>query len=272
MRAWLQFVARIVREFDRENIPILAGGVAFFALLSGTPLLIAVVSIYGLISDPATVEAQVNHLAKLLPDDVRALLAEQLDAIVELSPGRLGLGAALSIASALWVGSKGAFYLFRSLNLAYGERETRGLVKVKVTAFVFTLLFIFVSVIAIGVVAVLPAAFGLLGFGEHAEMLIEFGRWPALAAAVMISLGILYRFGPDRKAPTWHWLAIGSVTATLGWLALSYLFSLYVAHFDKFNQIYGSLAAVVVLMVWFYLSATLLLLGAMINAHLEHLR
>jgi membrane protein len=266
---WTQLVVRILRKVDSENIPIVAGGVAFFALLAGTPLLIAVVSIYGLVSDPATVEQQVNYLAKILPDDVRALLAQQLNEIVALSPSQLGAGAAISIVGSLWVGSKGTFYLFRSLNVAYGERETRGLVKLSVTAFVFTLLFILGAVIAIGAVAVLPAVLGLLGLGRHAETLIGVGRWPALAGAVMITLGLLYRFGPDRKAPSWHWLAIGSITATLGWLALSYLFSLYVARFGAFNETYGSLAAVVVLMVWLYLSASLVLLGALINAALE---
>jgi membrane protein len=266
---WLQFIVRLLREIDSQNIPIVAGGVAFFALLSGTPLLLAVVSIYGLVSDPEKVEQQVNHVGKLLPHDARALVAEQLDEIVAVSSGELGLGAILSIVGALYVGSKGTFYLFRSLNLAYGERETRGLVRVKVTAILFTVLFILVAVIAIGAVAVLPAVLGLFGVGRHAERLIELGRWPALAVAVMIGLELVYRFGPDRKAPRWHWLTIGSVTATSGWLASSYLFSLYVAHFGTFNETYGSLGTVVVLMVWLYLSASLLLVGALINAHLE---
>lgn len=266
---WLQFIVQLLREIDRQNIPIVAGGVAFFALLSGTPLLLAVVSIFGLVSDPAKAEEQVNHMAKLLPHDARALLAEQLDEIVSLSHGQLGLGAVISIVGALYVGSKGTFYLFRSLNLAYGERETRGLVRVKVTAIVFTVFFIFAAVIAIGAVAALPAVLSVVGVDQHAEKLIALGRWPALAVAVVIGLELVYRFGPDRKAPSWHWLTVGSVTATSGWLALSYLFSLYVAHFGSFNETYGSLGTVVVLMVWLYLSASLLLLGALINAHLE---
>ena len=191
------------------------------------------------------------------PTTPARFVAEQLDEIVAVSSGQLGLGAILSIVGALYVGSKGTFYLFRSLNLAYGERETRGLVKVKVTAILFTVLFILAAVIAIGAVAVLPAVLGLFGVGQHAERLIELGRWPALAVAVMIGLELVYRFGPDRKAPRWHWLTIGSVTATSGWLARSYLFSLYVAHFGTFNETYGSLGTVVVLMVWLYLSATL---------------
>jgi membrane protein len=266
---WLQFIVRILREVDGQNIPIVAGGVAFFALLSGTPLLLAVVSIFGLVSDPAKAEEQVNHVAKLMPHDARALLAEQLDEIVALSHRELGLGAAISIAGALYVGSKGTFYLFRSLNLAYGERETRGLVRVKVTAILFTVLFILVAVIAIGAVAALPVVLGLFGVGQHAEKLIALGRWPALAVAVVIGLELVYRFGPDRKAPSSHRLTIGSVTATAGWLASSYLFSLYVAQFGTFNETYGSLGTVVALMVWLYLSATLLLVGALLNAHLE---
>jgi membrane protein len=267
-RTWKNWLVRIAREVDRGNLPVVAGGLAFFALLSATPLLIAVVSIYGLASDPSLVEVQVNSLAEILPDDIRVIVAEQLRSIVALSPDRLGVGALLSIGGALWLASKGTFYLLRSLNTAFGIVETRSILRVKITSVVVTTLLVASAVLAFGLVAVLPAALVIVfGHVTHVRTAIELGRWPALALTMSLALSLLYRFGPNREAPArWRWWTPGSIAATIGWLAGSYGFSLYVSRFATFNQTYGSLGALVVLMSWLYLSAFLILLGALIDA------
>jgi membrane protein len=267
-RTWRDWLVRIARRVDRGNLPVVAGGLAFFALLSATPLLIAVVSIYGLVSDPSLVEAQVNRLAEILPDDIRVIVAEQLRSIVALSRDSLSVGALLSIGGALWLASKGTFYLLRSLNTVFGAVETRSILTVKVTSILITTLLVASAVFSFGLVAVLPSALVLvLGRVTLAKTAIELGRWPALAITVSLALSLLYRFGPNREAPArWRWWTPGSVAATIGWLAGSYGFSLYVSRFATFNETYGSLGALVVLMSWLYLSAFLILLGALIDA------
>jgi membrane protein len=238
----------------------------FFALLSATPFLLALVSIYGLVADASTVETEVLHLSAILPEDARALVAEQLHAIVGLSVTQLEIGAVVSIAGGIWGGSKGSFYLFRALNQAYGETESRRLLTVKLMAFAFTLLIAISGVIALALVALLPGLMHLLGLDAHAEKLIDLGRWPAVAVLASVLLALLYRFGPNRRSPRLRWLSLGSATAVVTWLVSSYLFSAYVSRFGDFNQVYGSLAGIIILMLWLYLSAFLILLGAVIDA------
>lgn len=261
-------LAGIAREVDRSNLPVVAGGLAFFALLSASPLLIAVVSLYGLVCDPSVVEVQVNRLATLLPDEIRSIVADQLRAIVALSDESLGVGAAVSIAAALWVASKGTFYLLRSLNMAFGVLETRSIVRVKILSLLVTTLIVVGTVLAFALAAVLPSVAEIaLGRATHVKAAIELGRWPALALTMSFVLSILYRFGPNREPRArWRWWTPGSVMATVGWLAGSVGLSVYVSSFGKFNEIYGSLGAVVVLMSWLYSGAFLVLLGALVDA------
>jgi membrane protein len=267
-RAWKNWLVDIARRVDRDNVPVVAGGLAFFALLSATPLLIAVVSIYGLASDPSVVEVQVNRLAEILPEDVRVIVAEQLRSVVAISRDRLGAGALLSIGGALWLASKGTFYLLRSLNAMFGVVETRSIVRVKIASVLVTTLLVVSSVLAFGLITILPRVIEIVfGHAGRARSAMELGRWPALAITMSLALSLLYRFGPDRGAPArWRWWTPGSAMATLGWLAGSYGFSLYVSRFSTFNETYGSLGALVILMSWLYLSAFLVLLGALVDA------
>jgi membrane protein len=267
-KSWKDWLVGIARKVDRDNLPVIAGGLAFFALLSATPMLLAVVSIYGLASDPTHVEDQLNRLAEILPYDIRIIVAEQLRSIVALSRDRLGVGALLSIGGTLYAASKGTFYLLRSLNTAFGVVETRSIVRVKITSVLVTVVIVVGAVLALGVVAALPSVLGLvLGHTGYAKTVIELGRWPALALLMSLGLRLLYRFGPNRgPRAKWRSWTPGSIAATVGWLAASYGLSLYVARFATFNETYGSLGALVVLMSWLYLSAFLVLLGALIDA------
>ena len=268
---WKDSLLRVVRDIDRHNIVIFAAGLAFFALLSATPLLVAVVSVYGLVSDPVDVERQVNALGELLPEAVRPLIAEQLREIVSTSSSGLSLGAAVSIAAAMWAGSKGVFYLFRGLNIAYGVSETRGYVRLKVVAFLFTVGGVLLAVTAIGLVAVLPALLDLLGLGAVEERLFELGRWPVLGAALLSGLALLYRFGPDRQRAPFRWMSPGAVVVTAASLGLALAFSQYIATFGEFNETYGSLGAAIALIVWLFVTAFLVLFGAELNAKREAL-
>ncbi|MCL2449814.1 MAG: YihY/virulence factor BrkB family protein, partial [Polyangiaceae bacterium] len=191
-RTWKTALVDIAREADRGNVPVIAGGLAFFALLSATPLLIAVVSVYGLAFDPAVVEVQVNGLAEILPADIRVIVADQLRSVVALPRDRLSVGALLSIGGALWLASKGTFYLLRSLNAVFGVAETRSIIRVKVISVLFTTLLVTSAVLAFGLVAVLPYVLKLvLGHAGYARTAIELGRWPAVAMTISLALTLL---------------------------------------------------------------------------------
>jgi membrane protein len=247
---------------------VIAGGLSFFALLSASPLFIAIVSLYGLAADPSLVEDQMNHLATILPHDVRLIVADQLRGIVGMSRDSLGLGGMLSIGTALWVASKGTFYLLRSLNTAFGVVETRSIIRVKVLSVLITALLVVVAVVAFALVAILPWVVEImLGHEGRAATAIELGRWPALGLAMTFTLSLLYRHGPNRGPDArWRWWTPGSAAATVGWLAGSYGLSRFVSSYGKLNETYGSLGAIVVLMTWLYLSAFLVLLGALVDA------
>jgi membrane protein len=257
----------ILRKVDRQNLPVVAGGLAFFALLSASPLLIAIVSLYGLIADPLAVEDQINRLATILPPDVQLIVADQLRAIVALSRDGLSIGTVLSVGTALWIASKGTFYLLRSLNNAFGLVETRSIPKVKALSVLITAMLAIGSTIAFALVAVLPPVVAIaLGHSRTASA-IELARWPVLALTMTLVLSLLYRYGPNHEPGTrWRWWTPGSAAATIGFLAGSYGFSYYVSSFEKFNETYGSLGAVVVLMTWLYCGAFLVLLGALVDA------
>jgi membrane protein len=269
-RGWRQIAKRIAVSVYEQNLVVIAAGLGFFALLSIFPMLIAIVSIYGLIADPVAVETQVGALAAILPSDARAVLTERLNEIVTASGQGLGLGAFFSIIASLWAASKAVTYLFMSLNVAYGEKERRHPIKLKLTALLFTLGFVLFVVFAVGLVGVLPPVLALLGVGGWTETIFRMGRWPVLALATMFGLAVLYRYGPNRRHAKWRWISPGAVIATVAWLGLSSLFSLYVSNFGKFNEIYGSIGTPIALMLWFFLSCLLLLLGAEINAKSEH--
>jgi membrane protein len=271
---WTRTLLRTARDLDRENLPIIAGGLAFFALLSGTPLLVALVSVYRMVADPVEVTSLVKRLAEKLPEDIHGFVIDHIDEILGHSFRQAGFGAALSVLGALWIGSKGTFYLFRALNVAYGVTETRGLIRLKATVFVFTLLLLVATALTIATVSLLPRVLRQLAarfdVGPSLEMAIRIARWPVLAVLLMAMFGLLYRFGPAHKTPPRRgWLAAGTITAALGSIVCSWLFTWYVSTFGafKFGEIYGSLATFVLLMLWLYLSASLLLLGAVINAN-----
>jgi membrane protein len=254
----------LARDLDRDNIVIISAGLAFFALLSTTPLLGALVSIYGLVSDPSQVEKQVNALAEVLPHETRQLIADNLKAIVHTSRRSLGLGAGVSVVTTLWAGSKGVFYLLRALNIAAGVQETRGFLPMKVIAFLFTVGTLVLSTLSIALVALLPLALKALGLGTVEGRLLAYGRWPVLTLGMLMGLELLYRYGPAHKA-TWRGFSPGTLVTTAAWIILSLSFSNFVELTGRFKH-YGGMGAGVSLLLWLFLSAFLFLVGAELNA------
>jgi membrane protein len=267
---WKQIVKRSWAEHKADNMPIIAGGVAFFGFLAIFPALIAMISIYGLVASPETVARQVEDLSAQLPDDAANVIGTQLEAIVDNSGSALSISLVVSILAALWSASGGMGNLITAVNLAYDEVEARSFVKLKLTSLALTLGAIVFVLVTFGLVAVVPALIEALPIGAVGTVLAQVARWVLLLGVFAGSLAVLYRVAPDRDAPRLSWVSLGSVVVTVVWAAVSIGFALYVNNFGSYDKTYGAIAGVIVLMLWLYLTCYLVLLGAEINAESEH--
>jgi membrane protein len=269
-KGWTQVLLRVKEQIAADNLSIVAAGVAFYALLALFPALAALVMIYGLVSDPAEVTAQLEPLRSLMPEGAFGILETQLTAMAARENTGVGIGLLFSLALAVWSSAKGIKALFMALNIAYGEREKRGFVRVTVTALVFTAGAVLFVVASIGLIAGLPAALALIDLGGVFEQATLLLRWPVIAGLAIVALAVVYRWGPSRAPAKFRWITVGAVMATALWLAGSVAFSAYVENFGSYNETYGSLGAVVILLLWFFVSAYCVCLGAELNAELEH--
>jgi membrane protein len=269
-RGWKQILKRAWAENKADNMPIIAGGVAFFGFLAIFPALIALVSLYGLVASPETVAQQVEDLSAQLPDSAAQLIGEQLQAIVDNSGSALTLSLVVSILAALWSASGGMGNLITAVNLAYDEVETRNFVKLKLTSLALTLGAIVFVIVTFGLVAVVPAVLEALPLGIVGTILAQVVRWVLLLGVFAGSLAVLYRVAPDRDAPRFRWVSLGSIIVTVVWALVSVGFAVYVNNFGSYDKTYGAIAGVIVLMLWLYLTCYLVLLGAEINSEAEH--
>jgi membrane protein len=267
---WKSIAKRVMAEVKEDQVQAVAAGLAFYAMLAIFPALIALVSIYGLVADPADVQEQVTSIAEALPSDAAGVVEEQLGSIVDSSSGALGWAAILSIIGALWTASSGVQQLIKSVNNAYDEEETRGFVRLRGLALLLTLGFMVVALLSLGLIVVIPPLLDSLSLGQGATWLIDIGRFLLLGAVVMVVLALIYRVAPDRDDPRWRWVSWGAVIATIIWIAASILFSVFVSQFGSYQETYGALAGVIVLLMWLFISAFIVLLGAEINSEIEH--
>jgi membrane protein len=268
-RGWWQVIQRAFRESSADNVPMLAGGVAFFAFLAVFPALIAALTLYGLLADPAQVAQQVQNIAAALPRSAQPLLTEQLTSVTQSSGGALTAGLVISLLAALWSASSGTGNLITAVNLAYDEKESRGFVKLRVTALGLTLGGIVFVLLTLTLVAVVPVALDNLGLGVVGRVVAQVVRWVLLVGVVVVGLAVVYRVAPDRASPRFRWVSAGALVATVLWIIGSVAFSLYVNFFGNYNKTYGALAGVIVLMLWLFLTTYIVLLGAEINAESE---
>lgn len=267
---WRDVLLRVKDEQAADNMSIVAAGVAFYFLLSIFPALAATVSIWGLFVDPQTIPRQLEPVSGLLPADAYGILEQQLVSLSQRPGQGLGFAALLGIVIALWSASNGVKSLMTALNIAYEETEGRGFIRYNLTALVLTLGAIVMVPLSLAIVAAIPAVLGVLGPGGGIEWLIRLARWPLVALLVMAALAVLYRYGPHRARPRWEWVSWGAVAATTVWLFGSIAFSIYVSNFGSYDETYGSFGAIVILLLWFNLSAYVVLLGAELNAEMEH--
>lgn len=267
---WKRTLKRTWTEAGRDNVGIIAAGVAFLSLLAIFPAIAATFAIYGLVSDPRTIAGQMEGLTSALPQQARDILVDQMRDLSGRAGGALGFGLVASLGLALWSAASGVKSLMTALNIVYGEEEKRGFVTFTLTALVLTVCLILLLIVTLTLVVVIPAVIGFLGLGETVETLVSLLRWPLLAAALTFALAVLYRYGPCRARPEWKWVTWGSGAATLLWVVGSIAFSVYIGNFADYNATYGSMGAFIVLLLWLYLGMYAVLLGAEMDAELEH--
>ncbi|RDV14494.1 YihY/virulence factor BrkB family protein [Pontibacter diazotrophicus] len=267
---WKEVMLRVKDQLTKDNLNIVAAGVAFYFFLAIFPLLAATISIYGLVMDPLEVEQQMEQLTSALPESAHEMLSERLHNIAQSSSTTLGWGVALSILLSLWSANKGTKSLFLGIDIAYDEEEKRSFFKLNGITLLFTIGGIVLGIICLAAVIAFPALVDNLGLPSVLETVIQWGRWLVLAIFVMFGLSLLYKIAPDRDSPQFKWVSWGSAIATVLWLIGSLLFSWYVNNFGDFDEMYGSVAAVIILLLWLNLTSFVILLGAEINSEMEH--
>lgn len=267
-KGWWHVVRLTQQNMGKDFLALAASGVAFYLLLSLFPAIAASVSLYGLVANPQQVQQQLASVQGMMPDQVYSIIQGQVEAITS-QPHVAGWSAIVSILLALWGSSRATKGMMQALNLIYHEEETRGFIKTNLIGFGLMVGIILAGLLAIAGVVALPAVLQAFHFPGWTGELIAVARWVVLFVMVMAVLALLYSVGPDRKPPHWQWITWGAAMATILWIIGSWLFSWYVAHFASYNKTYGSLGAVVVLMMWLYLSAFVALLGGEVNDALE---
>lgn len=249
---------------------LIAAGVTYYGLLALFPAVAALVSLFGLFADPATISQQLSTLQGVLPEGAIQVIGNQISRIQAQGGGTLGLYFLIGLAVSLWSANAGVKSVFDALNIVYGEPERRSFVAYNLQTLLFTLGAIAFIIVAIGGIVIMPAVFAFVGLESMAGSIISLLRWPVLLVVVLFGLALLYRYGPSREHPQWRWVTWGSGFAAVAWLVVSALYSWYVSSFGNFNETYGSLGAVIGFLIWMWISATIVLVGAEINAQLEH--
>lgn len=267
---WADIAIRLWRSVGEDRVMLVAGGATFYLLLALFPALTAFVSAYGLVADASTVAQNLDNLAGLVPEAVLQLIGERLESLAGQDSGALSFGLVFGLLIAFWSANNGVKGLFEALNIAYGETEKRSFVWLNMVAFTFTLGSMLTVAVLISLIGIVPVLLRFLHIGDMAEWLMRILRWPLLIGVLGIGITCLYRYGPSRQPARWRWLTWGGVLATAAWIGVSVGFSFYLRNFADYEAIYGSLGAVIGFMMWTWISVIILIMGAELNAEMEH--
>ncbi|AFL50555.1 membrane protein [Sinorhizobium fredii] len=261
---------RVVSQVSEDRVALVAAGVTFYILLALFPALTSLVSIYGLISDPAAIGEQITFLAGILPAQSLQLVTDQLQAITSQKTSSLSIGFIAGLLIALWSARNGVAALFEAMNIAYDEVEERGFIRLTLLTLGFTAGGLLITAVLIAAIAVLPAALAFLPLDQWLERLARIARWPVLLLLIGAAIALVYRYGPDRDPPKLRWLTWGAAFSTLCWFPASLLFSFYIDNFADYNATYGAMGALIGFMLWIWVSTMIIIIGAELNAELEH--
>ena len=267
VKGWRDILWRTWLEVNVDKLPSVAGGVTFYTLLAIFPAVAAFVSLYGLFADVNAVREQLNDLAAFVPREVLTLVGEQMMRLATRQDVGLSLALAVSVLLSLWTANAGIAALFDGLNIAYDEAEKRNFLVRRITTYAFTAALVAFATLVTGVLVAAPIYLRRLGLID--TWLTPF-RWVVLSLLAACAFAVLYRFGPSRERARWRWVRWGAVFAAMAWIGGSLGFSWYVNHVAHYDVTYGSLGAAVGFMMWIWFSVMVVLIGAELNAEIEH--
>lgn len=268
LRNAYHFTMNLKRRIDRANLSLVAAGGAFFAMLSLFPGLAAVIALLGFLAAPEVVDEQMVLLQDFMPDDAFALMQGQVQRLVRTSSSTLGWATAISTLAALWSARRGTDAVIRAVNAVY-DAPMRGGMRAMAVALMITFALTLVVVVAILTMLVLPVVLAFLPLGPYAGLALQVARWALAIVVVLSGIWVLYRFAPNTKGARVRWLNPGAVLAVLVWGGGSWAFSYYLTNFGNYNQIYGSIGAVIALLMFLYITIFVVLLGASLNAEIH---
>lgn len=266
---WWRLLVNLYKEMGQDHIGLIAAGVAFYGLLAIFPGIVAIMAIAGLVVEPATIVTQLEGLARFVPQEAAGIIIDQATAVAGSEEGGLGLAALFGVLVALYSASKGVTSLVEGLNVAFEVEERRGMARYYLTVFALTLGVIASFLLIVAVLAILPVLLAVLRFGDATQTVVAVLRWPIVLGMVGLGLGVLYRYGPSRGPVPWHWITPGAGAACLLWLAGSAAFAVYVSNFGSYNETFGALGGVIVMLTWLWLSAFIVLMGAELDSEIE---
>jgi membrane protein len=269
-KGWKDILIRTYRQINEDRLLAVAAGVVFYGLLALFPAITALVSSYALFAKASTINDHLSLISGVLPAGAFDIVKDQVARVLAKGDVKLGMAFVTSFLLAVWSANGGMKAILDALNVAYEEKEKRGFLKLNAISLTFTFAGLVGVLIAIGCVVALPIVLSMIGLGSISDALLRIGRWPALVLMLLLGLAVLYRYGPSRRSPQWRWLSVGSVFASVMWLAGSALLSFYLANYANYDATYGSLGAAIGLMMWMWMSTIVVLFGAELNAEIEH--
>ncbi|MFC6587936.1 YihY/virulence factor BrkB family protein [Sulfitobacter pacificus] len=264
---WDVFKSSIVQIGD-SNLALISAGVAFFSMLSLFPALAALIAIAGLVADPAEVVVQLEDLRELMPAGVFDIIHQQVVSLVSASSDTLGWAGVVSLLLALWSARAGVGAMITGLNSVYAQ-PNRNTARHYIRALLLTVALVGVGIVAVISLVVIPVLLAFFPLGIIGTLLIDGLRWIVAVVVLFAGVGVLYRYGPNRKVARFRWLSVGAIVAVALWVVLSLAFSYYVTNFGNYNQVYGSIGAVVAMLIWLWITSFLVLYGASLNAQIE---
>ena len=269
-KGWKDILVRVYHESSKDRIVTVAAGITFYGILALFPAIAALVSLYGLVADPATIGDQLASLSFFLPAGAFDIVKDQVGRIVSQNQNALGVKLFIGVAVSIWGANAGMKAIMDGLNIAYEEEEKRGFFTLNLISLALTLATVMAVLIALGSLAVLPLVLDTLNLSNAMKTALSILKWPVMLVIVLLGLSVLYRFGPSRAQPKWRWVTWGAAFATTLWILVSVGLSLYLSNFADYNKTYGSLGAVIGLMTWMWLSSCAVLIGGELNAETEH--
>ncbi|HSP40850.1 MAG TPA: YihY/virulence factor BrkB family protein [Gillisia sp.] len=269
LQGWKKILLGVKERVGENNLTIVAAGVAFYAFLAIFPALMALLSLYGLAVNPELAEQQISQLSGMMPEQAFSIIKKRVENLISTPGSTLGWSTALGILISLWSANAGTKSLFTGVDIAYDTKNDRGFIKQNALTLLFTFGFIVTLLLSMSLIVIFPAIVQAFGLPDNIDSLVSWLRWPLLAGIVILVISLIYKYAPYRKSPKFKWVIVGAAVATFLWLILSLGFSFYVSNFGNYGEMYGSISAVVILMLWLFLTSFIILVGAELNSQTE---